>query len=104
MPTDFNAILRQAQKMQKEVMALQEDLKKRVVDGASGGGMVTAYVNGGRELVKIKIDKQVVDPADVDMLEDLVLAAVASAMAKADEMVKEEMKKVTGGMNLPGMM
>jgi DNA-binding YbaB/EbfC family protein len=104
MPTDFSSIMRQAQKMQQEMMKLQEDLKKRVVEGSAGGGMVTALVNGGKELVSVKIDKRAVDPDDIEMLEDLIVAAVASATAKADEMVKEEMKKVTGGMSIPGLM
>ncbi len=103
MATDFSSILKQAQKMQREVMALQEELKKRVVEGTAGGGMVTAYVNGGKELVKITLDPQVVDPDDVEMLEDLIVAAVSSAMEKADAMVQEEMKKITGGLGLPGL-
>jgi len=103
MATDFSSILKQAQKMQREVMALQEELKKRVVEGTAGGGMVTAYVNGGKELVKITLDPQVVDPDDVEMLEDLIVAAVSSAMEKAEAMVQEEMKKITGGLGLPGL-
>lgn len=101
---DFSSILKQAQKMQKEMAQLQDELKKRVVDASAGGGMVTAYVNGGKELVKIEIDKEVVDPDDVDMLEDLVVAAVKSAIEKADAMAQEEMKKVTGGLGgMPGL-
>ncbi len=100
---DFNAILRQAQKMQKDVLAMQEELKKRVVDASAGGGMVTAYVNGGKQLVKLTIDPSVVSPDDVEMLEDLILAAVSSAMEKAEQMAQEEVKKITGGLGLPGM-
>ena len=103
MKQDFSSILRQAQKMQREVTSLQSELKKRVVDGTAGGGMVTAYVNGGKELVKLTISKEVVDPQDIEMLEDLIIAAVSSALEKADEMVAEEMKKVTGGLGLPGI-
>ena len=101
---DFSSILKQAQKMQKEMAQLQDELKKRVVEASAGGGMVTAYVNGGKELVKVEIDPEVVDPDDVDMLEDLVVAAVKSATEKADAMSQEEMKKVTGGLGgLPGL-
>jgi DNA-binding YbaB/EbfC family protein len=84
-------------------MALQEELKKRVVEGSSGGGMVTAFVNGAKEVVKITIDPEVVDPDDVEMLEDLILAAIGSATEKAESMVQEEMKKVTGGLGIPGL-
>lgn len=101
---DFNAILKQAQKMQRDVLAMQEELKKRVVDASSGGGMVTAYVNGGKQLVKLTIEKAAVDPDDVEMLEDLVVAAVSSAMEKAELMVSEELKKVTGGLGIPGLL
>ncbi|GAB4152499.1 MAG: YbaB/EbfC family nucleoid-associated protein [Planctomycetota bacterium] len=100
---DFSSILKQAQKMQKDVMALQDELKKRVVEGSSGGGMVTAFVNGAKEVVKITIDPEVVDPDDVEMLEDLILAAITAATEKADAMVQEEMKKVTGGLGIPGL-
>ncbi len=100
---DLGAILKQAQKMQKEVMALQDELKKRVVEGSAGGGMVTAFVNGAKEVVKITIERDVVDPDDVEMLEDLIISAIAAATEKADAMVSEEMKKVTGGIGLPGL-
>ena len=103
MATDFSSILKQAQKMQREVMALQEELKKRVVEGTAGGGMVTAYVNGGKELVKITLDPQVVDPDDVEMLEDLILAAVNEASRKAQELMVQEMEKLTGGIRIPGL-
>ena len=100
---DFSNILKQAQKMQKEVLGVQEELKKRVVEGSAGGGMVTAYVNGGKEVVKITIERDVVDPDDVEMLEDLVISAIAAATEKAETMLQEEMKKVTGGLGIPGL-
>lgn len=94
---------KQAHQMQKQLAQVEEDLKERVVDGSAGGGMVQAYANGKRELVGIKISPEVVDPEDVDMLEDLVTAAVAQALKKANDMHQEEMKKVTGGLSMPGM-
>lgn len=89
--------------MQKKMAEVQEGLKNRVVEGSSGGGMITAMVNGHQELLKVKIDPQVVDPDDVEMLEDLVVAAVSQAVKKSKELAKEEMAKVTGGLSLPGM-
>jgi DNA-binding YbaB/EbfC family protein len=94
---------KQAVKMQKRAEEIQEDLKERVVEARSGGGMVTVHVNGKQELLSIKIDPEVVDPNDVQMLEDLVLAAVSQAMKKSQEMYQEEMGKLTGGLNVPGL-
>lgn len=94
---------KQAVTMQKKAEEIQEDLKERVVDASSGGGMVTVHVNGKQELLSIKIDPEVVDPNDVQMLEDLVLAAVSQAMKKSQEMYQEEMGKLTGGLNVPGL-
>ncbi len=94
---------KQAVKMQKRAEEIQEDLKERVVEASSGGGMVTVHVNGKQELLSIKIDPEVVDPNDVQMLEDLVLAAVSQAMKKSQEMYQEEMSKLTGGLNVPGL-
>jgi DNA-binding YbaB/EbfC family protein len=94
---------KQAVKMQKKAEEIQEDLKERVVEASSGGGMVTVHVNGKQELLSIKIDPEVVDRDDVQMLEDLVLAAVSQAMKKSQEMYQEEMSKLTGGLNVPGL-
>ena len=94
---------KQAVTMQKRAEEIQEDLKERVVEASSGGGMVTVHVNGKQELLSIKIDPEVVDPNDVQMLEDLVLAAVSQAMNKSQEMYQEEMGKLTGGLNIPGL-
>jgi hypothetical protein len=96
-------IMKQAQKMQKDVAKVQEGLKNRVVEGKAGGGMVTVNVNGAQELLAVKIDKSVANPDDIEMLEDLVVAAVREGMRKAKEMADKEMAKLTGGMNLPGM-
>lgn len=97
-------ILKQAQKIQEQMQKVQEDLANMTVEGSSGGGMVTAVVNGKQELVDIHIEKQVVDPEDIEMLEDLVVAAVNQALQKAQELATQEMSKVAGGFlgNLPG--
>jgi DNA-binding YbaB/EbfC family protein len=94
---------KQAVGMQKQMESIQASLKERVIEASSGGGMVTVHVNGKQELLSIKIDKEVVDPDDVQMLEDLILAAVSQGLKKSQEMYQEEMGKMTGGMNIPGM-
>jgi DNA-binding YbaB/EbfC family protein len=96
-------IMKQAQKMQQELMRVQEQLGTMSVEASSGGGMVTVVVNGRFEITSIKIEKDVVDPNDIEMLQDLVRAAVNEANGKAQEMVKEEMSKVTGGLPIPGL-
>ncbi|GAB4165118.1 MAG: YbaB/EbfC family nucleoid-associated protein [Geothermobacteraceae bacterium] len=96
-------IMKQAQLMQKKMMRLQEELAERQVEASAGGGMVTAVANGRQQLVSLTIDPGAVDPEDVDMLQDLVLAAVNEAMKKSQEMMQEEMGKLTGGMNIPGL-
>lgn len=94
---------RQAVKMQKKAEEIQNDLKERVVEASSGGGMVTVHANGKQEILSIKIDPEVVVPEDVQMLEDLVLAAVSQALKKSQEIYQEEMSKLTGGLNVPGL-
>ena len=107
MPRGFsgmNDLLRQAQKMQHQMAEVQESLKDRVVDGTAGGGMVRVLVNGKQEVVAVKIDPQVIEDADTrTLVEDLVLAATRQGFQKAKDMAQEEMNKVTGGINLPGM-
>jgi nucleoid-associated protein EbfC len=106
---DLNELMKQAQKLQGDVAKAQEELAKLECDGAAGGGMVVATINGQMEVVRIKIDKSVVDPNDVGMLEDLVTAALNAAGAKMRELSKEKMAKVmgplAGGMpgGIPGM-
>lgn len=101
---DLNALMKQAQKLQSEVTKVQEELATLECDGAAGGGLVTATVNGAFEVVRVKIDKSVVDPNDVGMLEDLVTAAVNAAATKVRETSKQRMSAVMGGMGgLPGM-
>jgi len=97
-------IMKQAQKLQSQMLKLQEELAERTVDATAGGGMVKAVANGKQQIVSIHIEKEVVDPDDVEMLEDLVLAAVNDALSRAQEMVSSEMGKLTGGMNIPGLM
>lgn len=99
----MNDMLRQAQVLQKKMAKLQDELNEKTVEASAGGGMVTCVVNGAQEMVSITIDKSVVDPEDVEMLQDLVFSAVNEAMKKAKDMVQEEMGSLTGGMNIPGM-
>jgi DNA-binding YbaB/EbfC family protein len=89
--------------MQAEMQRLQEEAKQKTVEATSGGGMVTAVANGAGELISITIEKDVVDPDDIEMLQDLVLAAGNEALRRAQEMVNEEMAKLTGGLNIPGV-
>ncbi|WP_243363835.1 YbaB/EbfC family nucleoid-associated protein [Fundidesulfovibrio terrae] len=96
-------MLRQAQMMQKKMQQIQEDLGKRTVEATAGGGMVTVTATGSQDVVSIVIDKAVVDPNDVDMLQDLVLAAVNDALKKAREMQQSEMGALTGGLKIPGL-
>ena len=97
-------IMKQAQKMQEKMQKIQDELADLQVEASSGGGMVTVVANGKQEIIEVRIDKQVVDPEDVEMLEDLVVAAVNQAMEKAQELANDEMGKAAGGMlgNLPG--
>ena len=96
-------LMKQAQMMQEKMARIQEEAAAKTVEASAGGGMVTVTANGRMEVVSIKIEKEVVDPADVEMLQDLVAAAVNEALKKAQEMMSEEMGKVTGGLGLPGM-
>jgi DNA-binding YbaB/EbfC family protein len=101
---DLNALMKQAQKLQSEVNKVQEELAHLECEGTAGGGLVTATVNGSFEVVRVKIDKSVVDPNDVGMLEDLITAAVNAAGNKVRETSKERMSSVMGGLGgLPGM-
>ena len=96
-------ILKQAQQFQARMAKLQEELGERTVEASSGGGMVTVVVNGRQELVSITIDPEVVDPQDTEMLQDLILAAVNEGLARAKDMVNEEMGKLTKSLNLPNI-
>lgn len=96
-------IMKQAQQMQQKMARMQEELQDRTVEASAGGGMVTAVVNGRQQVVSIAIEQGVVDPDDVDMLQDLIVAAVNEALKKSQEMAQEEMSKITGGLNMPGL-
>lgn len=96
-------IMREAQRLQSEMQRMQEEAKKKTVEATAGGGMVTVVANGANEIVSIRIDREVVNPDDVEMLQDLVMAAANEALRRAQEMVKDEMSKLTGGLQLPGL-
>ncbi len=104
MKGNMGNMMKQAQKLQTKMMKMQEELADRTVESTSGGGMVKVVANGKQQIVSIEIEKEVVDPEDVEMLQDLVLAAVNDALANAQEMVSGEMGKLTGGLNIPGLM
>ena len=98
---DIMKIMQQAQQMQSRLQQIQDDLANQTVTATSGGGMVTVTADGKGQIRQIRIDKTVVDPGDVEMLEDLVLAAVGEAQKKAAELAQQEMQKLTGGIQLP---
>ncbi|MCG6910968.1 MAG: YbaB/EbfC family nucleoid-associated protein [Deltaproteobacteria bacterium] len=97
-------MMKQAQQLQTKMMKMQEELAGRTVEASAGGGMIRVVANGKQQVVSITIEKEVVDPDDVEMLQDLVLAAVNDALNRSQEMVSGEMSKLTGGMNIPGLM
>jgi DNA-binding YbaB/EbfC family protein len=100
---NMQKMMKQVQKMQADMARIQEELATRMVEASSGGGVVTVTANGKQEVVAIKIKPEAVDPDDVDMLEDLLLAAVKEALKKSQDMAAEEMSKVTGGLKVPGL-
>ena len=105
MPGGMNqaAMMKQAQKMQQEMMRMQQELENTNYTAAAGGGMVKAVVNGKHELVDLQINPEAVDPDDVEMLQDMVIAAVNEAMRTADAAAQNNMSKLTGGLNLGGL-
>jgi DNA-binding YbaB/EbfC family protein len=100
---DMQGIFRQAQQMQERLARLQEELAGRTVEASSGGGMVTVVVNGRQEVVSVRIEKEVVSPEEVELLQDLVTGAVNEAIIRSRKMMADEMAKITGGLNLPGL-
>ncbi|GBD99173.1 nucleoid-associated protein [bacterium BMS3Abin07] len=96
-------LMKEAQKLQAEMAKMQEQAKEKTIEASSGGGMVTVVASGAGEIVSINIDKEVVNPEDVDMLQDLVVAACNEALRRASEMVNQEMSKLTGGLQIPGL-
>lgn len=97
------AMLKQVQKMQKKMEAIQDEAALETVEASAGGGMVTATVSGDLKVKAIKIDPEAVDPEDVDMLQDMIVAAVNQGIQDAQDMVSKKMSAVTGGLNIPGM-
>lgn len=102
---NMNEMMKQAQKMQEKFLKMQEELKGKTVEASAGGGAVTVTANGAKQITGIKIEKELIVSGDVDMIQDLVTAAVNEALTKAQEMTDTETKKITGGLglNLPGM-
>lgn len=100
---NFNNLMKQAQQMQTKLASVQKELDAREFEASSGGGMVKVKVNGKQELLDIQINKECVDPEDVEMLQDLVKTAVNQAMKDAQDSVSSAMSKITGGMKIPGM-
>jgi len=97
-------MMKQAQKLQARMLKIQEELAEKTVESAAGGGMIKVVANGRQQIVSIRIEKEVVNSEDVEMLQDMVLAAVNDALTKSQEMVAAEMGKLTGGLKLPGLM
>ncbi len=107
MAKGFGDMMKQAQKLQKQMLDIQNEIGEKTIEGTAGGGMVTVTVNGRQEMLDIKIDPEVVDPEDIELLEDLVLAAVNNGMEKAKGIMEEEMGKLMpgnlGNLNIPGL-
>ncbi len=100
---NMNNLLKQAQKMQQQMEDMQKEMETKVYSASAGGGAVEASVNGKKQIIDIKIKPEVVDPEDVEMLQDLIISALNEAFKKADAESDSEMKKLTGGMNMPGL-
>ena len=100
---DLGSLMQAAQRMQADATKMQEELAAKTCEASSGGGMVTATINGAFELVSLKIDKAVANPDDLEMLQDLIVAAVNQGVNKVREMTQSEMSKLTGGLNIPGL-
>jgi len=101
--SNMNQMMKQAKKMQEEMAKTQAELQERIIEGSAGGGAVVAKVNGKQRILEIKIKPEVVDPEDVEMLEDLIMAAINDAIKQSQDMVSAEMAKITGGLNIPGL-
>ncbi len=99
----IGGLMKQAQKLQEEMARIQAEAAQRTVEATAGGGMVTAVANGANEVVSIRIEKDVINPEDAEMLQDLVVAAVNGALRKAQEGMQQEMARLTGGLNVPGL-
>ena len=102
-PSNMNAMMRQAQKMQEDMTALQEDLDSREYDISAGGGVVNIKINGKKEIINIEIKPEIVDPDDIEMLQDILTAGINEAIKKVETTNTEEMSKITGSLNIPGL-
>jgi len=100
---NMNSLMKQAQKMQKQMAQMQDELSEKKLEVSSGGGAVKITINGEKQIMDLKISPDVVDPDDVEMLQDLIMSAVNEAIRQMDEAVNSQMSQITGGMNLPGM-
>ena len=98
---NMNNLMKQAKKMQEQMVKMQQELEEKTVEASVGGGVVNVVANGKKEIIEITINPEVVDPDDVEMLQDLIIAAVNEATRKADDMVQSEMGKLTGGLGMP---
>jgi DNA-binding YbaB/EbfC family protein len=103
MAKGMSGMMKQVQKMQNKMMELQGELEQQRVEGTAGGGMITVVANGRQDILEIKIQPDVVDPDDVEMLEDLIMAAIHQAQQRAQEMMNKEMGQITGGVQIPGL-
>ncbi len=103
MSHNIGNIMKQARKLQERIAQLQKELESKTVEASAGGGMVSVAVNGKNEVVFLKIEKDVVNPEEIDMLQDLIMAAVNEGIRKSQEMAASEMSKITGGMSIPGL-
>lgn len=102
MMNNMHSMMKQAQKLQKKMLQTQQEMATKTIEASSGGGMVKVVANGAQKIESIVFEKEVVNPDDIEMLQDLVLAAVNDALTKSQEMVSSEMGKLTGGLNIPG--
>ena len=100
---NMGQMMKQVQKMQKEISRLQQQLEERTVEATAGGGVVKVTVNGKQEVLEVELAPEVVDPEDIEMLQDLIIAATNEALREAQDMVNREMAKITGGLNIPGL-
>lgn len=103
MSKNMNHLMKQAQQMQQKMSTLQKELETRELETSSGGGMIKIKINGKQEILEFSIDKECVDPSDVESLEELVKTAVNQAVRESQDMVSNAMSKITGGMNIPGL-
>lgn len=100
---NMNQMIKQAKKMQEQMAKMQGELQERILETSVGGGAINVKINGKQEILEIKLKPEVVDPEDVEMLEDLILAGINDAIKQSQEMVSGEMSKITGGLNIPGL-